>query len=128
MTFSSTVFLFYFFPLTIIAYYIVSWKWKNSVLLVASLLFYSWGEPVNILWMLFLVAVNYAMALLIEKRNKYKQLFVVIGVSSCLSLLVIFKYLVFIIASINKFGGFDFPVPLITMPTGRTRPPCPSAG
>ena len=53
MVFSSIPFLFFFLPFCLILYYAVPYSWKNGVLLVFSLIFYAWGEPVYILLMLF---------------------------------------------------------------------------
>ena len=64
MVFSSIPFLFFFFPLFLIIYYLVPFKhkgirWKNIVLLIFSLIFYAWGEPVYILLMIFSSLVDY---------------------------------------------------------------------
>ena len=53
MVFSSLLFLWLFLPVVVAGYYIVPSKCKNILLLISSLLFYAWGEPVYILLMLF---------------------------------------------------------------------------
>ena len=57
MLFSSLVFLFTFLPITLLVYYLVPRKVKNVVLLIASLIFYAWGEPVYVLIMLFSIVL-----------------------------------------------------------------------
>lgn len=61
MVFSSLVFLFTFLPITLVVYYLAPWKIKNIVLLIASLVFYAWGEPVYIILMLLSITFNYFM-------------------------------------------------------------------
>ena len=70
MVFSSIPFLFFFFPLFLLLYYIVPLKAKNIVLLIFSLIFYSWGEPVYIFLMIFTSLVNYFSGILLEKKEK----------------------------------------------------------
>ena len=59
MLFSSITFLFLFLPVVLAVYYIVPYKVKNFVLLLASLFFYAWGEPVYVFLMIFSVLFNY---------------------------------------------------------------------
>ncbi|NCB85467.1 MAG: MBOAT family protein, partial [Bacteroidia bacterium] len=67
MVFSSTIFLFFFLPLTLLAYFVVGSRGRNAILLAASLLFYAWGETVYLLVMLFSIAANYLFGLLIDR-------------------------------------------------------------
>ena len=59
MVFSSITFLFLFLPIVLAVYYIVPEKAKNIILLIASILFYAWGEPVYIVLMLLSIILNY---------------------------------------------------------------------
>ena len=59
MVFSSTVFLLLFLPLVALVYFLCPRKARNTVLLIASLLFYGWGEPKYILIMLFSTVFDY---------------------------------------------------------------------
>ena len=75
MVFSSTAFLFFFLPVTLIFYYCCPQKWKNLLLVIASLIFYAWGEPVYILIMLFSTIFDYINGRLIgvfRERGKQK--------------------------------------------------------
>ena len=67
MVFSSITFLFYFLPITLAIYYIVPNKLKNIVLLIASFIFYFFGEPTYILLMVFSIISTYIFGLLIDK-------------------------------------------------------------
>ncbi len=120
MVFSSLVFLFSFLPIILLFYYITPQKTKNIILLIASLIFYAWGEPVYILLMIFSSIVDYIHGLLIEKfrDNEYKAKLVVLSsVIINLGLLSFFKYGDFFIENINtiigtSFNSLDLPLPI----------------
>lgn len=105
MLFSTTVFLFYFLPIVIILYYVMPKKVKNVILLLASLLFYTWGEPIYILLMLTSIVLNYACALIVcsLKKKSVQKAKVMLGVSVALNLIMLgyFKYFNFICENIN---------------------------
>ena len=66
MVFSSLTFLCIFLPIVVILYGIFPVKWRNFLLLAASLVFYAWGEPRNILLMLLSIGINYVFGRIIE--------------------------------------------------------------
>ncbi|MBE5970995.1 MAG: MBOAT family protein [Lachnoclostridium sp.] len=101
MVFSSLVFMWIFLPLVFLGSRILRGKYVNVFLLVSSLLFYAWGEPVYIVLMLFSIFFNYFSAQMIEhhKGNKI-LLFVVVMVN--LGMLGIFKYYNFAVETINS--------------------------
>ena len=104
MVFSSIPFLFFFLPACLCLYYIVPFALKNYVLLVFSLLFYAWGEPVYILLMLFASAVDYVNGLLMERFGTTKpkrRFFLCCSVIINLSVLGFFKYADFAIETVN---------------------------
>ena len=70
MLFSSNLFLFLFLPLTILIYYILGKKFRNTFLLLISLLFYAWGEPSFVWVMIGSILFNYVMALLIYNSTR----------------------------------------------------------
>lgn len=70
MLFSSVTFLYFFLPLTIFLYYIVPKRAKNFVLLVMSVLFYAWGEPVYVFLMLAEIVVSYVLTILMQRLGK----------------------------------------------------------
>ena len=89
MVFSSTLFLFFFFPVTILGYYLIPGKAKNYWLLALSLIFFGWLQP-QFLWViLFNVLINYLGAFLIDRFPKQKKLFLVLAVALNLAVLFI---------------------------------------
>lgn len=105
MLFSSSLFLLLFLPLIVVINFFVKTKYSNYLLLIASLVFYAWGEPVYVLLMLFSVALNWSFGLLIEKNNKFKTLFLVVCTILNLCILGYFKYYNFFADSINSIIG-----------------------
>ena len=103
MIFSSITFLFYFLPIVLGIYYIVPNKFKNLVLLVASFIFYFFGEPVYVLLMAFSILIAYIFGILIDRfqETKYAKLFLIMGITISIGLLMYFKYANFIIQNIN---------------------------
>ena len=92
MVFSSLPFLFVFFPITFLLYYIVPKKAKNILLLITSLIFYAWGEPVYVFLMIATCFVGYITALWMEKYPKKNKLILVITIIIYLAVLGFFKY------------------------------------
>ena len=89
---------------------------RNGLLLIASLLFYAYGEPSYIFLMLFSALLNYVFALLIS--NQHKKVFLVLVVVVNLSLLGIFKYAGFLVTTVNDIFNVNLPVPVIPLPIG----------
>ena len=118
MVFSSLTFLFLFLPLTLILYYAVPKKAKNLVLLVMSLVFYAWGEPVYVILMLYSILLNYAAGRLMESEPKHKKAVLVFAVVLNLLILGFFKYYGFAVGSVNKAFGLSIPVRDIALPIG----------
>ncbi len=124
MVFSSVQFLFLFLPAVFIITFIVPGKFKNYILIVASLLFYVFGEKGFVVIMFLSVFMNYLMARLIDKsrsRNSNIKIILFISVIFNLSLLGVFKYLNFVIRNINlilSFADISLDVPHIHLPIG----------
>ena len=122
MVFSSLTFLCIFLPAVLILDRLFkNIHIKNALLLVASLLFYAYGEPVFVLLMTESALLNYLMARLIDRFNnnlKLKKTFLTLGVIINLGLLVFFKYSAFLIISINNTLSASIPVPDVTLPLG----------
>ncbi len=118
MTFSSGVFLFLFLPLVMIVYKLggQNTNYKNAVLLIASLLFYGYGEPLFVFILIASILVNYIFALLIEKHEKSKKPLLVIDICFNIGLLVYFKYLTFILTNLNRIA--DIAIRKIELPIG----------
>ena len=101
MIFSSISFLFYFLPILLILYYVLPKKCRNIVLLVASLMFYFYGEPKFIIMMLFTIIQTYIFGLLMDKYKDKSKIFLIISIVISTVILVYFKYIDFIIENIN---------------------------
>lgn len=120
MVFSSIPFLFYYLPFALLCYLIAPKKFQNTVLFLASLLFYAWGEPGYVLLMLLSIGLGYFYGLLIGKQtNRQKaKAWLVISCVTSLGLLGYFKYADFMIDNINAVTGFDIQVLKLTLPIG----------
>jgi len=120
LLFSGIPFLFYFLPAVLIAYLIAPRKLKNTVLLLFSLLFYAWGEPLYIFLMLFTVTAGYILALLTEKYSGKKAagVFAILAVALELAALLCFKYADFFIMNFNAVTGLSLPFLKLALPVG----------
>ncbi len=119
MVFSSIIFLTAFLPLTFVLYYLpFSIKYKNAILILMSLLFYSFGEPVYIILMLGSVLMNYIFGRLLESEKVNRKLCLIFAVVLNIGLLGVFKYAGFFVESINSFCNLSIHVPKIKLPIG----------
>lgn len=121
MVFADLVFLYCFLPLNLIFYYLSGNKsYRNLVLVLFSLFFYAWGEPVWIMLLIFSATIDYLHGLMVEaNRGTVKaKLAVVSSVVVNLGLLGIFKYSGFLYETINAVFGLSLKAPLFTLPIG----------
>jgi alginate O-acetyltransferase complex protein AlgI len=123
VVFSSVPFLFYFLPAFFVIYCLAPGVLaKNLILLLASLLFYAWGEPWFVLLLWAQTAFNYAAALAIgATQGRTRFLSVTIGVGANLALLGLFKYADFAVSSLNaalRTTEFAFGLPGLALPLG----------
>lgn len=121
MVFSSTIFLCVYLPLVLLGYYICPKKGRNLFLLIASLVFYAWGEPKYVFLMIFSILVNYIFGRLMDKNRENKKrlkLMLVLSVVIDLGLLSVFKYTDFIITNVNAIFGSSFDLLKIALPIG----------
>lgn len=123
MVFSSTVFLFFFLPAVLFAYFVVPKKLKNCVLFLFSLIFYAWGEPVYVCIMLFSTVFDYVNGLLIShfravRRNGWAKAVLIGSIVGNLGILGYFKYRDFGVETINALFGMDIPLLRIALPIG----------
>ena len=121
MLFSSIHFLFVFLPITMLVYYLVPYKLKNFVMLIASLLFYAWGEPVYVILMILSILFNYVMGKDISERqdnlDKKKQSLIFAVVVNLL-ILGFFKYYGFLMDTINAIFPFKITYRQLPLPVG----------
>lgn len=119
MVFSSLIFLSIFLPAVFILYILIPGiRARNILLLIASLLFYAYGEPVYVILMIGAAFLNYLWALLIQKSEKYRKVFLWMSVIENLGILGVFKYAGFLAESFNSLTGFNIPVPELALPIG----------
>ena len=112
MRFSSLPFLFGFLPLTLALYFAAPPRWRNLVLLLTSLVFYGWGEPVYLGIMVLSILIDYTHGLLVERyrsRDKLARWFVAESVILNLGLLGFFKYWDFFAENLSRLPGITLP-------------------
>ena len=98
MLFSSLTFLLAFLPMVLVLYYINNNRvYRNIILLISSLIFYSWGEPRTIIIMIITIIVNYVMAIMIEENEKYRKLLFIVTCIFNIGILFFFKYFNFFV-------------------------------
>ena len=121
MVFASLVFLLFFFPLSLL----FNWlhgniNYKNIVLVLFSLIFYAWGEPVWVFLLLFTTLVDFTMARLIEKNENHWRAKMYLGISVFFSLgiLVVFKYSGFLCGIFTDITGYSVKAPNLDLPIG----------
>ena len=122
MVFSSIVFLCFFLPAVLALYYLAPRRARNAVLLLSSLVFYAWGEPVYLFLMLFTIALNYVCGLCIaaqRARERSAKPALIGAVILNLGLLAWFKYAGFLARSLRVLPGLGaLPIPAIALPIG----------
>ena len=117
MVFSNLIFLYLFLPLCLAAYFLCrSIRAKNAVLLVFSLVFYAWGEPVYLLLLIAAAAINWGFGLLLQKKRK--KLWLVLALALDLGGLAVFKYAGFLVENFNAIFRTALTVPQIPLPIG----------
>jgi len=104
MIFDSPLFLLMFLPLALLAYYAVGKKFKNSVLLIFSLIFYSFGEPIYIVLLVFSIFINYFFTdFMANSTGKKRKILAVLSIILNIGFIAFFKYAEFITASVSDF-------------------------
>ena len=126
MVFSSLEFLFLYLPVTLLLYYAVPkkhLKWRNVVLLVTSLIFYGWGEPIYVFLMIATIMVDYFCGYLIDKHldtqpGKAKGVLIAAIIIN-LGILGVFKYYDFIVGNLRLIPALDWlPMHNLKLPIG----------
>ena len=113
--------MFTFLPITLLLYYVSPRILKNSVLLIASLIFYAWGEPIYVFLMMGTIIVDYLLAILIDKNRheegKCKYIFILTIILN-VSILGFFKYFGFFVDNINSIFHLNIPFEGLALPIG----------
>ncbi len=121
MVFSDLLFIFLFLPVCLWLYYAIDGKkWKNGVLILFSLLFYSFGEPIWVILLILSSVVDYFNGLFIERRKGKKTavLGVVFSLVFNIGALAVFKYGAFFVTNLNSWFGLGLNVPGFSPPIG----------
>ena len=121
MLFSSITFLFLFLPIVLAVYYLVPKGIKNIILLLASLFFYAWGEPVYVILMILSIVLNYFFGLDIGNKSedpRRAKFSVIFGIVCNLLILGFFKYYGFLLDSVNALLPTDIPYRELPLPIG----------
>jgi len=120
MLFSSLEFLLRFLPATLLLYYLAPRRWRNGILVVASLVFYAWGEPFGLALLVLSCAVNHALGRAIDGSRgtaRARALFI-LSVTANLSFLGVFKYADLLIATTNELLGSSLTLLGLPLPVG----------
>ena len=121
MVFSEPVFMFMFLPVSLLIYYAAPFRFKNAVLFLTGLLFYSWGEPFYVLIMILSTLIDYSAGRIIDRfqdKPSIKKAALIVSVVMNLSLLGIFKYSGFFVESVNSVFGLSLSNPNLPLPIG----------
>lgn len=123
MLFSSITFLLYFFPIVLAIYYLLSFsrKMQNIFLFISSIVFYGWGEKKYTLILLISIVMNTIFGILVDKYRDKKRISKLILIFMCIiniSILFVFKYLMFVVNNLNSLLHSDFNVGNIVLPLG----------
>jgi alginate O-acetyltransferase complex protein AlgI len=113
-----------FLPIITAVYFFVRRKLRNTVLLLGSLIFYAWGEPIYVFLMIFSVVINYVLALVMDKciikesKQIISKLVLAIAVAINIFLLGFFKYVGFLVENINLIFSTNIQNPELALPIG----------
>ena len=112
MVFSSIIFLFFFLPVALALYFLIGNRFRNYLLLTASLIFYAWGEGLYVLLMLFSIIINYLFGLLLDSKfsNSTRKLLLTFAIAANLGLLVFFKYANWLIEVFTTAISWQIPI------------------
>lgn len=118
MLFSTMTFIYIFLPALCLTYFLVRKDLRNFVLLLASFIFYAWGEPTYLIIMILTILTNYVGALLIDKFVNHKKLCLLLTIAVNLGFLIYFKYFNFLIENINALFRTNIDFINVIMPIG----------
>ena len=124
MVFSSNIFLFFFLPIFLIAYFVTPQKFRNYTLLFFSIVFYAYGAPDFVFLLVGECIINYFLVRGMAKTEKAgtKKLLCGLSVIMALGLLLYFKYANFFMENLNTIMGWTHHEPLdwmkVALPIG----------
>ena len=118
MLFSGIPFLYYFLPAVVILYFLIPKPLKDGFLLLASLLFYAWGESRYVFLMATAIVLFYSYGIAIERSENHKKLWLTLSVLTGAAMLGIFKYADFALDNWNRLTGMSVPLLRLALPIG----------
>ena len=118
MLFSSMTFVFMFLPIVLVLYLVTKKELHNPILLIASIIFYAWGEPKYLAIMLLTILLNYFGAIAVDKFQQCRKLILGLTVAANLGFLIYFKYFNFLIDNCNNIFHSNINALAIVMPIG----------
>lgn len=123
MLFSSLLFLFYYLPAVLLIYFLLPRKFRNFFLLVVSLIFYAWSEPLSLFIMLGVILVNYFCGMQIQKslnggNARRAKTVLIVGLVCDIAVLAFFKYTNFFLETANTLPGVSLEFMHIALPVG----------
>jgi alginate O-acetyltransferase complex protein AlgI len=120
MLFSSVSFLYYFLPVVLALYFTTPFKYKNTILLLASLFFYFYGEPIYCLLMVISILSAYWHGILIYKarNSRFRRVPLISSITISLAALAFFKYYAFFISNLNSLVGTSIDPLHLALPIG----------
>lgn len=118
MLFSSMTFVFMFLPILLVLYLVTKKELHNPILLIASIIFYAWGEPKYLAIMLLTILINFFGAIAVDKFKTHKKLALILTIIANLSFLIYFKYFNFLIENCNNLFHSHIHALNVIMPIG----------
>lgn len=118
MVFSSPVFVFLFLPIVYISNLLIPKRFSNGLLLLFSLLFYAWGEPIYLFLMILSGIVNYILTRIMDSTSKNRFFYLMVAVVFNVGVLVLFKYADFLVSTINTLFSSSFSLLELPLPIG----------
>ena len=119
MLFSSIIFLWLFLPVVFLGYRLLHERYRNLFLLLASIVFYAWGEPKTFVMMLVSILLNYVGGICIEiAERRWKKPLLALCVAADIGILVYFKYTTPSLAALAEWFKWEYLVPKIALPIG----------
>lgn len=121
MVFSSFEFLLWFLPFCIATYALTKKKYKNTMLLFFSVVFYAYGaleHPSHFVLIMLSVVINWWLGCMIARHRRQRKQYLVVGLVWDFGCLFVYKYLNFVLESFNAISPFDFPLVDLVMPLG----------
>ncbi|WP_044041502.1 MBOAT family O-acyltransferase [Caballeronia insecticola] len=124
MVFSSAIFLYVFLPAVLVLYYGLATRYRNVLLLLASLVFYAWGEPSYIFLMILSITFNWLIGILMATTRNRRIEFAILSVGVSVDILVLgyYKYAFFLTANLNEIiapiAALRIPVHEVALPVG----------